>query len=340
MKYEGRQGRDFVASFPIPNTREELGNFMIMIASILNTDLQNRADSQRISAFKSKFDEVKSKINLNLPENDPIKKETANWDKKINSKFESWESLNKKAVKKHDSLYRKHPQVFWRRTVIIAAVIIGFIIAISIDLYNHGPIWNLVDDIADDIKDKKEAAELYEQLQKIPATTKVFPKENVILPLELQPYFKVVSDCTLKIAEYAYSASVDVTLKCKKSIRADLDRKLEKKIAELGTRKTDYEISQSCYFYFLGNSYDYNSVAKAMLDAKPNEDLRISIKREISYSKDEKYELKYGLEAASFIEEEFINLCDEKPKFYYHMTSKEKDENGYSKHYYYIEFDD
>lgn len=110
IKYEGKQERDFVASFPIPNTREELGNFMLMLASILNTDLENGADSLRVSAFKSKFDEVKSKININFPENDPIKIETANWDKKINSKLDSWKVLNEKIIKeqqKEDELRKK-----------------------------------------------------------------------------------------------------------------------------------------------------------------------------------------------------------------------------------------
>ncbi len=100
IKYEGKQERDFVASFPIPNTREDLGNFMLMLASILNSDLQNGADSLRISAFSSKFNEVKSKININFPENDPIKKETEKWEQIINSKFDNWKSLNKKLIKK------------------------------------------------------------------------------------------------------------------------------------------------------------------------------------------------------------------------------------------------
>lgn len=110
IKYEGKQERDFVASFPIPNTREELGNFMLMLASILNTDLQNGADSLRVSAFKSKFDEVKSKIEINFPENDPLKIESANWDKKINSKLDSWKVLNEKIIKeqqKEDELRKK-----------------------------------------------------------------------------------------------------------------------------------------------------------------------------------------------------------------------------------------
>lgn len=76
IKYEGKEERDFVASFPIPNEREELGNFMLMVASILKQDMQNGADQMRVSSFISKFDEIKSKIYMMLKADDPIVGET------------------------------------------------------------------------------------------------------------------------------------------------------------------------------------------------------------------------------------------------------------------------
>lgn len=114
IKYEGKEERDFVASFPIPNEREELGNFMLMVASILKQDMQNGADQMRVSSFSSKFDEIKSKVYMMLKADDPIVGETKKWDSALNELYENYKKiieeraiLNKKKQKEQERKNRK-----------------------------------------------------------------------------------------------------------------------------------------------------------------------------------------------------------------------------------------
>lgn len=109
IKYEGKEECDFVASFPIPNERGELGNFMLMIASILKQDMQNGADQMRVSSFSSKFDEIKSKVYMMLKADDPIVGETKKWDSALNELYENYKKiieeraiLNKKKQKEQE----------------------------------------------------------------------------------------------------------------------------------------------------------------------------------------------------------------------------------------------
>ena len=114
IKYEGKEERHFVASFPIPNEREELGNFMLMVASILKQDMQNGADQMRVSSFTSKFDEIKSKVYMMLKADDPIVGETKKWDSALNELYENYKKiieeraiLNKKKQKEQERKNRK-----------------------------------------------------------------------------------------------------------------------------------------------------------------------------------------------------------------------------------------
>lgn len=114
IKYEGKEERDFVASFPIPNEREALGNFMLMVASILKQDMQNGADQMRVSSFSSKFDEIKSKVYMMLKADDPIVGETKKWDSALNELYENYKKiieeraiLNKKKQKEQERKNRK-----------------------------------------------------------------------------------------------------------------------------------------------------------------------------------------------------------------------------------------
>lgn len=116
IKYEGKEERDFVASFPIPNEKEELGNFMLMVASILKQDMQNGADQMRVSSFLSKFDEIKSKVYmmLKLKKDDPIFEETKKWEASINELYDNYKKiieeraiLNKKKQKEQERKNRK-----------------------------------------------------------------------------------------------------------------------------------------------------------------------------------------------------------------------------------------
>ena len=114
IKYEGKEERDFVSSFPIPNEREELGNFMLMVASILKQDMQNGADQMRVSSFTSKFDEIKSKVYMMLKADDPIVGETKKWDSALNELYENYKKIieeraiiNKKKQKEQERKNRK-----------------------------------------------------------------------------------------------------------------------------------------------------------------------------------------------------------------------------------------
>lgn len=114
VKYEGKEERDFVASFPIPNEREELGNFMLMVASILKQDMQNGADQMRVSSFTSKFDEIKSKVYMMFKKNDPIFEETKKWEASINELYDNYKKIieeraiiNRKKQKEQERNNRK-----------------------------------------------------------------------------------------------------------------------------------------------------------------------------------------------------------------------------------------
>lgn len=114
IKYEGKEERDFVASFPIPNEREALGNFMLMVASILKQDMQNGADQMRVSSFSSKFDEIKSKVYMMLKADDPIVGETKKWDSALNELYENYKKIieeraiiNRKKQKEQERKNRK-----------------------------------------------------------------------------------------------------------------------------------------------------------------------------------------------------------------------------------------
>ncbi len=114
IKYEGKEERDFVASFPIPNEREELGNFMLMVASILKQDMQNGADQMRVSSFSSKFDEIKSKVYMMFKKDDPIFEETKKWEASINEWYDNYKKIieeraiiNRKKQKEQERKNRK-----------------------------------------------------------------------------------------------------------------------------------------------------------------------------------------------------------------------------------------
>lgn len=91
---DGKAQADFIASFSIPNTREDLGNFLITIQSILKADLESDADKQRIASLTSKFNEIKSKILTILPENDPLQQEASNCLNVLNSAMDAFGKLD------------------------------------------------------------------------------------------------------------------------------------------------------------------------------------------------------------------------------------------------------
>ena len=176
IKYEGKEERDFVSSFPIPNEREELGNFMLMVASILKQDMQNGADQMRVSSFRSKFDEIKSKVYMMLKADDPIVGETKKWDSALNELYENYKKiieerarLNEKKLKEQRKFKYTHPVL--HKFIMSAVLFFGFILVII--LSDELPIWTHKGKIVD------------------------IPQNQIYLPYQLADYFKVVSDGTI-----------------------------------------------------------------------------------------------------------------------------------------------
>lgn len=166
IKYEGKEERDFVASFPIPNEREELGNFMLMVASILKQDMQNGADQMRVSSFTSKFDEIKSKIYMMLKADDPIVGETKKWDSALNELYENYKKIieeraiiNKKKQKEQERKNRKWERKqnsFWyNASKETKGAIIFFGVAFALFILGIGSL-----SIPHDIKTKNETRRL------------------------------------------------------------------------------------------------------------------------------------------------------------------------------------
>lgn len=178
VKYEGKEERDFVASFPIPNEKEELGNFMLMVASILKQDMQNGADQMRVSSFSSKFDEIKSKVYMMLKADDPIVGETKKWDSALNELYENYKKiieerarLNERKVKEQRKFKYTHPVLhkLLRICIISAVSFLGLIL-----------VWILCDD---GLFHKGKVVDI--------------PQNEIYLPYQLADYFEVVSDGTI-----------------------------------------------------------------------------------------------------------------------------------------------
>lgn len=166
IKYEGKEERDFVASFPIPNEREALGNFMLMIASILKQDMQNGADQMRVSSFSSKFDEIKSKVYMMLKADDPIVGETKKWDSALNELYENYKKIieeraiinrkkQKEQERKNRKWERKRNSLWYNASNETKGAIIFFGVAFALFILGIGSL-----SIPHDIKTKNETRRL------------------------------------------------------------------------------------------------------------------------------------------------------------------------------------
>lgn len=99
---------DFIASFPIPNTREDLGNFVIMLGSTIVNALNNGDDKCFIVSYKTKYDELKSKINISLSKDDPIYSEVKKFDEKIKLAEKQWKKEYRKNQKQLETDNKKN----------------------------------------------------------------------------------------------------------------------------------------------------------------------------------------------------------------------------------------
>lgn len=274
LKYKGQDAWNFVATFPIPNEREELGNFLTTIASILVTDLENGADIDKISAFTSKFEEIKNKMQIILPSSDLLLVQAKNWEVKITEKRKSYDSVVK-------NIKRKHPVAFILSALVAIILIIVFVLSGVIKVNER--------------TERIKATEYAEKINSI-GTIKI-PQENIILD-GVSDYLIPISDAEIKFnaevneiyctfleklkGESTYvtslqSMSISFDVKCKKSIKKELEEKRKAVISNNGLKSGSYRISNTNYSlrYYLGEQEFYN--LKEPLPTEENKTKKISI---------------------------------------------------------------
>lgn len=315
IAYEGEQERDFVAAFPIPNTREDLGNFLSLIASVLLTDLKNGADSKRIASFTSKFEDITNKIEVVLPSEDPLQTQIIKWREKITEakniyneilkkRREANEKINKEK-KRQNSFARRHPGKFWGMLLGIPVGVIFLVLCIW-SLCSWGDLdifYNLSKDI-ENVIEKKEENDFIKDFKQT-----VIPKEKIVLPSYASSYCEIISDPIISYSGYEFY--VQFYVKCTKEIKPELDKKL-------ADFRFDYSI------YEKPTSIECYSCWKPLKSAKVNEEVLIQIK----------YHYKT---IRTIIDTQTINLASEEFKFYYSLRRTKKDEElGYDWKYVYL----
>ena len=153
------------------------------------------------------------------------------------------------------------------------------------------------------------------QYAKIEETIKIFKKENIVLPNVLQDYFDVDSDATITLSAGASTITTTVSLKCKKSILKELNKKLEAKIADLKINKSDFNIELVSFCD--GVTFD-NDTLKSLLNAKVGDVKKIFVEKKLSTSiVDEKEE------AVAVLNKQHLKLIDS-VTIYYELNSKEQ----------------
>jgi len=301
VKYKGQDAWNFVATFPIPNEREELGNFLTTIASILVTDLENGADIDKISAFTSKFEEIKNKMQVILPSSDLLLVQAKNWEVKITEKRKSYDSVVK-------NIKRKHPVAF------ILSALVAIILIIVFVLFGVSKV--------NERTKRIKATEYAEKINSI-GTIKI-PQENIILDgvsdylipisdaeikfnaevkeLELHGYKKTFSKKSKGKLTYETSLpsmSISFDVKCKKSIKKELEEKRKAVISNNGLKSGSYRIGNTsyCLYYYLGNEKFFNF--EETLPTEENKTKKISIMMKNS-----------PLNSTNYNGEDFLNLIE------------------------------
>lgn len=296
VKYKGQDAWNFVATFPIPNEREELGNFLTTIASILVTDLENGADIDKISAFTSKFEEIKNKMQVILPSSDLLLVQAKNWEVKITEKRKSYDSVVK-------NIKRKHPVAFILSALVAIILILVFVL-FGVSKVNARTA-------------RIKATEYAEKINSI-GTIKI-PQENIILD-GVSDYLIPISDAEIKFdaevnelyytfleklkGEFTYKASVSsmsirFDVKCKKSIKKALEEKRNAVISNNGLKSGSYKIENTSYKlnYSLGkvDFFTYDE----MLPTEENKTKKISIMMK-----------GWGNNTAGYNGEDYLNLIE------------------------------
>ena len=307
VKYKGQDAWNFVATFPIPNEREELGNFLTTIASILVTDLENGADIDKIYAFTSKFEEIKNKMQVILPSSDLLLVQAKNWEVKITEKRKSYDSVVK-------NIKRKHPVAFILSALVAIILIIVFVL-FGVSKVNERTA-------------RIKATEYAEKINSI-GTIKI-PQENIILD-GVSDYLIPISDAEIEFnarvngykeygktfseklkGELTYetslpSMSISFDIKCKKSIKKELEEKRKAVISNNGLKSGSYRIGNTKYSlkYYLGNREFYNF--DETLPTEENKTKKISIMMDTWGSKEHNGETYLNL-IETLNKEKILNL--------------------------------
>lgn len=315
IAYEGEQERDFVAAFPIPNTREDLGNFLSLIASILLTDLKNGADSKRIASFTSKFEDIANKIEVVLPSEDPLQTQIIKWREKIteakniyNEILKKRREANKKInkeKKRENSFARRHPGKFWGMLLGIPVGVIFLVLCIW-SLTTEGDLYifhNLSREI-ENVIEEKEANDFMKDFKQT-----VITKEKIVLPPYASSYCEIISDPIIFNKNSLFC--VQFYVKCTKEIKSELDKKL----ADL---RLDYSI------YEKPKSIECYSCWGPLKSAKVNEEVLIQ-------------QHYYYNTFRPMIDAQIISLADAEFEFYYSLRCTPKGEElGYDTQYVYL----
>ena len=269
---------------------------MTTIASILVTDLENGADIDKISAFTSKFEEIKNKMQVILPSSDLLLVQAKNWEVKITEKRKSYDSVVK-------NIKRKHPVAFILSALVAIILIIVFVL-FGVSKVNARTA-------------RIKATEYAEKINSI-GTIKI-PQENIILD-GVSDYLIPISDAEIKFdaevnelyytfleklkGEFTYKASVSsmsirFDVKCKKSIKKALEEKRNAVISNNGLKSGSYKIENTSYKlnYSLGkvDFFTYDE----MLPTEENKTKKISIMME-----------GWGNNTAGYNGEDYLNLIE------------------------------
>lgn len=193
--YEGQMQEDFIMSFQVPNTREDLGNFLTLLYTMLKSEFLGVTEDNigRVRALSAKFNEIVSKIETVLPEGDPLRVKSIEYATSITNV-----AINEnKNVKKRNKFKNRHP--------ILHKLIIGIIIVNVLFALEY---------IREDMKEKSHKG-----------NTTTVSKENIFIPGEYQPYFEVTSDG--EVITYDGNPrdfQISFKLKCKKQLPQDLTK--------------------------------------------------------------------------------------------------------------------
>lgn len=273
IRFEGQKLYDYIAAFQIPNTKEDLGNFITTVASILLTELKSdRADEGKINAFTSKFYDIDNKIKLLLPEGDNVREHAAALRGQIDEERAKFDK-SKKAAKTKQSLSKAGSKVSesWNKSIFHRKPVVGFILG----FFLVSIIFSAIISTCESSKEKSNAR----KLDKLEAMEFVVPQADVVWPTELSGYVDIVSDASVKVSEGFKTTSISLTVKCEKSIADVLDADINDYIKTNGIKNSEeYEsLATIGFFDYTSGIGNMNTFAKSLVKMVPGDEAKMTI---------------------------------------------------------------